>query len=234
MDKSLTRDEGCFAVTFERKYYRRGNVFIKRSLRTAEFRIGYRGLYVPRLAKERLQNEAESLKFIRRVTDIPVPNVLCDFEDDGAYYLITEYIDGIGMSELPEEQKETVFRELEGHLSTIRALKSKAPGGPSGIVIPPYRVMKAQDNDHWNLRQSNYDEYTFCHNDLSQQNIIVDPNTLKINAIIDWEYAGFYPEFFEVPFYKRLGPSAAINGEVDDTPELMNFLTSHHTVSPAR
>lgn len=77
MNNSLA-EEGCFAVTYERKYYRRDNVFIKRSLRATEFRVGYRGLYVPRLAKERLRNEAESLRFIRRVTNIPVPNVLCE------------------------------------------------------------------------------------------------------------------------------------------------------------
>lgn len=39
-----------------------------------------------------------SLRFIRQHTDIPVPIVYCDFEEDGAYYLITEYIKGAGMS----------------------------------------------------------------------------------------------------------------------------------------
>ena len=231
MDSSLTKEEGCFAVTYERKYYRRGDVFIKRSLRTSEFRTGYRGVHIPRLAKERLRNEAESLRLIRRATNIPVPSVLCDFEDDGAYYLITEYVDGVGMSELPEEQKTTVCEELHKHLATLHSLKSKTPGGPSGIVIPPYRVMKFVESDIWHLGPSECNEYVFCHNDLSQQNVIVDPNTLKINAIIDWEYSGFYPEFFEAPFYRRLGLSAAIHGEVDDTPKLIQFLTSHQVAS---
>jgi tRNA A-37 threonylcarbamoyl transferase component Bud32 len=119
MDNPLTKNEGCFAVTYERKYYRRGNAFIKRSLRMAEFRIGYRGIYIPRLAKERPENEAELLKFIRRVTSIPVPNVLSDFEDDGAYYIITEYVEGVAMSELCEEQKGAVCGELEGYLAAL-------------------------------------------------------------------------------------------------------------------
>ena len=34
-------------------------------------------------------------------------------------------------------------------------------------------------------------DLVFCHNDLSANNVIVDPKTLKIAAIIDWEYAGF-------------------------------------------
>jgi hypothetical protein len=43
---------------------------------------------------------------------------------------------------------------------------------------------------------------------------------------IDWEYAGFYPARFEWPFYTRLGPSAAVKGEVDDSLELLEFLKS--------
>lgn len=106
MDSSPRKEEGCFAITHERKYYHRGNVFIKRSLRAAEFRMGIRGVYIPWLAKEKPKNEAESLRFIRRVTDIPVPSVLCGFEDDGAYYLMTEYVDGVGMSERPGTEED--------------------------------------------------------------------------------------------------------------------------------
>jgi serine/threonine protein kinase len=220
------REEGCFAVTFERKYYHRDGPFVKRSLWPTEFRNGYRGLHIPRLRKESIRNEAETLKFIRRHTNIPVPTVYCDFEDDDAYYLVTEYIEGISMSELNEYQKEIVCKELRIHLFTLQALKSNKLGGPSGIVIPPYRVLQRTDVDQWNLKQSSQKEYVFCHNDLSQQNVIVDPVTLKINAIIDWEYAGFYPPFFEWPFYNRLGPSVAINNEVDDSAQLVNFLNS--------
>lgn len=219
-------EPGCFAVTFERKYYHRGNAFIKRSLRPREFRSGYRGLHVPRLRNESLQNEAACLEYIRATTNVPVPQVYCDFEDDGAYYLITEYIDGVAMSDLSVEDKATVRQELEQHIATLQTLRSNRLGGPSGIIIPPYRVMQRTETDHWSLRASEHDEYVFCHNDLSQQNVIVDPATLKIKAIIDWEYSGFYPRFFDWPFYTRLGPSSAIDGERDDSEELLEFLTS--------
>lgn len=224
-------EEGHIATTFERKYYHREGVFIKRSLRPSEFRTGYRGLHVPRLGKERLRNEGESLQFVRQHTDVPVPIVHNHFEEDGAYYLITEYIEGVSMSELPEEKKAVVFEELESQLSKLKALKSCHIGGPSRIVIPPYRLLQCTETDHWNLRPSNWDEYVFCHNDLSQQNVIVDPNTLRIRAIIDWEYAGFFPPQFEYPFYMRLGPSSAINGEVDDSQELLRFLRSQERAS---
>ena len=86
------------------------------------------------------------------------------------------------------------------------------------------------ENDSWTLSDSELEEYVFCHHDLSQHNIIVEPETLKIAAIVDWEYAGFFPEYFESPFYTRPGPSVAIKEEIDDTSRLLEFLTSH-TVS---
>lgn len=54
--------------------------------------------------------------------------------------------------------------------------------------------------------------------------IIVDPQTLKIRAIIDWEYDGFFSEYFEWPFYERPGPSIALDGEHDDSAELLQFM----------
>lgn len=83
-----------------------------------------------------------------------------------------------------------------------------------------------------NLRTASSAKYVFCHNDLLQQNVIVDPNTLKIAAIIDWEYAGFFPEDFEAPFYMRLGPSVALKGDRDDTDELLKFIQDQKASPP--
>jgi hypothetical protein len=89
------------------------------------------------------------------------------------------------MSSLTEDQKGVVCKELQGHLVTLKTLTSNRLGGPSGIVIPPYRVLRRTETDHWHLKPSDHNEYVFCHINLSQQNVIVDPDTLKINAIID-------------------------------------------------
>ncbi|KAE8342496.1 kinase-like domain-containing protein [Aspergillus arachidicola] len=199
---SSTTPNGCIALTFERGYYRHDNFFVKRSLRPSEFRTGYKGLHIPRLGKERLQNEAEVLQFIGGVSDIPVPQLYSAFEIDGSYLLFMEYVDGISMSQLSEEQKEVVNVELQQHLDTLHAIKSKTIGGPSGIVIPPYRVMRQSNKDLWSRLSSATCDYVFCHNDLSQQNVIVDPETLKIKAIIDWGYAGFFPAYFDCLFIR--------------------------------
>lgn len=223
-------EEGCTDVTFERKYYNRGGVFIKRSLRPREYRINQRDEpHVPRLNPERIKNEADALRFIREHTDIPVPTVYADFEDDEAYYLVVEYIKGTCMVDLSEQNKKVVCQELVGHVKTLQGLRSEHLGGPSGIVIPPYRVSQRTKKDDWNLRPSEKQEYVFCHNDLSQNNVIVDPETLKIKAIVDWEYAAFYPANFEMPIYLREGFSVALPGEVDDSLMLLEFLEDQDT-----
>jgi aminoglycoside phosphotransferase (APT) family kinase protein len=214
-------------VTAERAYYHCGNFFIKRGLRPSEYITTLRGTkHIPKLGKERLQNEAAVLRFIRRVSNIPVPTLYGAFDVDGSFTIITEYIDGVCMSELSEDQKHTVRTEVEQHLATLRGIKSNYLGGPSGIVIPPYRVMSISDRNEWPQKVSKTTSggYVFCHNDLSQHNIIVDSQTLKIRAIIDWEYAGFFPEEFEMPLYNRRGPSVALEGEYDDSAELVRFM----------
>jgi aminoglycoside phosphotransferase (APT) family kinase protein len=105
-------------------------------------------------------------------------------------------------------------------------LKSQRVGGPPGLVTPPYRVTLKSPREEWELKESDSNEYVFCHNDLSQPNIIANPITLQIRAILDWEYAEFYPESFDFPFFKRLGPSVALDGENDDTEKLLEFISS--------
>lgn len=226
----LTTEEGCFATSPDRKYYRRGNAFIKRCLRPREFFADPQGdTHIPRLRKESLRNEADALRFVRAYTDLPVPRVFCDFEDDDAHYLITEWVEGVSMADLPDEkQREVVIAELKGYLAKLKELKSRRLGGPNGEVVPPYRVLCETERDDWRgLRvAAEGEEYVFCHNDCSQHNVIVDPETLRIKAIVDWEYAGFYPAWFEFPFYHRTGPSVALGEEVDDTEELLGFLES--------
>ncbi|OAL74410.1 hypothetical protein A7D00_2443 [Trichophyton violaceum] len=128
------------------------------------------------------------------------------------------------MDRLTEDQKARVESELEKHIQNLHALRSSKIGGPTGLVIPPYRAMQKSFNDDWEPQQSDKDDFVFCHNDLSQNNVIVDPNSLKIRAIIDWEYAGFYPAYFDRSFFRRKGPSVAIDGETDDSEILLDFL----------
>jgi aminoglycoside phosphotransferase (APT) family kinase protein len=85
--------------------------------------------------------------------------------------------------------------------------------------------MKKSNGRPWRMRRREKCDLVPCHKDLSANNVIVDPEMLKIKGIIDWEYAGFYPPEFEVPFYRRPGPSIALDGEVDDVDALMEMIS---------
>ncbi len=223
------REQNCFAVTAERKYYHVDKTFIKRSLRPNKWQVSQvKGtIHVPRLGVERILNEAAALRYVKENSNIPVPTLYACFEDDQAAYIITSYIDGVSMSSLTSDQKTVVAQELEVHIKTLHSLRGPRLGGASGHLILPYRMLQKTFRDDWSLQTSASDEYAFCHNDLSQQNVIVDPETLKIAAIIDWEYAGYFPEEFDLPFYKRLGPSIALDEEADDTDKFLQFIKEH-------
>jgi aminoglycoside phosphotransferase len=69
-------------------------------------------------------------------------------------------------------------------------------------------------------------DLVFCHGDLSQTNILVDPETLKIQGIIDWEFAGFWPEYFEEPHFRDPVPSGAQFTDLAANAKLVAFLQS--------
>ncbi|KAB5522088.1 hypothetical protein GE09DRAFT_500479 [Coniochaeta sp. 2T2.1] len=98
------------------------------------------------------------------------------------------------------------MEEVELHLQTLRTLRSSRTGGPSGIVCPPKRATQYFPNETvWSVKVREQQDFVFCHCDLSQSNIIVDPVTLKIQGIIDWEYEGFWPDYFETPYFRDPG-----------------------------
>ncbi|MCJ1265527.1 hypothetical protein MMC22_005407, partial [Lobaria immixta] len=67
--------------------------------------------------------------------------------------------------------------------------------------------------------------FVFCHNDLGQQNIIVNSETLITAAIIDWEFAGYYPPFFEYPFFQDPRGSGAQMKALTDKAQLVESLS---------
>ncbi|GBF66698.1 hypothetical protein TMEN_9418 [Trichophyton mentagrophytes] len=161
------KEKDCISITHERKYYRSGVSFIKRSLRPKEWQVSqFKGtIHVPRKGRERVLNEAATLQFLKENSAIPIPQLYCCFEDDDAVYLAMEYVEGVSMDRLTEDQRARVEGELEKHIQGLHALRSSRTGGPTGLVIPPYRAMQKSFNDNWEPQQSDKDEFVFCHND---------------------------------------------------------------------
>lgn len=221
---------GCDAVLFDRMYWRVGNSCLKRTLRRHEWQTTPRGdLFIPPTTfSQRWKTDAAVLQYLSDKTDIPLPRLQCVFEDDGAFYHLTEYVPGVAMSTLSESDKQPVKKELLEYIKCMQSLRAETPGVPGEeLLCPPFRVNtgKWKVNSCWKPRPDlPKGDYVFCHNDLGQHNIIVDPESLKIKAIIDWEYGGFWPDWFEAAFWERTGPGMALEGEVDDRERCREWL----------
>ena len=139
-----------------------------------------------------------------------MPDVLEAYDDNGSFVLVTKRLRGVEMSELPPNDQAIVMIEVEEHIKKMQSLYSTRVGGPTGIVCPPQRATQYFPKDAvWSPSVSTDDNLVFCNCGLSQSNIIVDPENLKIEGIIDWEYGGCWPEYLETPFYRDPRASGA-------------------------
>ena len=164
-------------------------------------------------SRARLENEFKALNLISERTSIPVPKPLQYKVENDIASLTTETLKGEMLcdllKDLDEDDRAKLRENVENFIQNkvlpqLQSLKSNTLGGLSGVVIPPQRVDSSVRNpQYWKPKISEIEKYTFCHNDLAQQNIMVDPETLEPVAIIDWEYSGFYPPGFELLLYRK-------------------------------
>ena len=228
----MEREDKYIAYTAYRKYFisESTGMFMKRTLRHSELQRNFKGeIIAPGRVLERSRNEAAALMYLEKCSTVPVPKVYREFELDGAHCIIMELVKGDLLADLEESSKPAVIEKLQDHITAMHSISGPQLGGvsPPGLVCLPYRISRVARIDETKLIPFKSDDLVFCHNDLSQHNVLVDPETHVIQAIIDFEYSGFYPSFFEGQFYRRVGPSVALDGEDDDTNRLIDFIISH-------
>lgn len=86
--------------------------------------------------------------------------------------------------------------------SQLERLKSKERG-LDGFVMPPHWLSLdvlcpwRGNNTAWSTWPLQTPEYVFQHGDIAPHNFIVDPETLEVRGLIDWEYAGYFPRNME-------------------------------------
>ena len=179
-------------------------------------------------------DEAKTMLFLARtVTSVPIPR-LWNFEtcEDGTVIIEMEMIQGESLSDLwpklVHEEKKKIALQLNGILCELRSLKGTyigavdhgpasdlrralARGGPFfcevdfnnwliGNVISKapaiYRRMLHQ-------AMSETHEIVLTHADLRPANIIVRDGAIV--ALLDWEVAGWYPEYWDfVQFFRDM------------------------------
>ncbi|KAI0395620.1 kinase-like domain-containing protein [Xylariaceae sp. FL0594] len=173
---------------------------------------------------ERIANEVNALKIVSQRTKVPVPRLIDHGKNpDGTQYLITERIDGIRLDQivdmgcrLPEEKhtiekqcRECVDKAYSNALGFIERIVlpqltelTSQERGIHGFVMPPCWLSIDVDppwkgKGPWKVLRLEEPKYVFQHGDLAAHNILIDPQTLEVKALIDWEYAGFFPPGME-------------------------------------
>ncbi|KAL2125921.1 hypothetical protein VTI74DRAFT_2245 [Chaetomium olivicolor] len=168
--------------------------------------------------------EVEAMQFVSEHTTIPVPRVY----DVGEKHLTMERIEGETLAKawektLSAEDRALVSRQLRDYLNQLRAIKSPdgvigsfgaSPavdtgrffyfeGGPFAdeaafndfLVSDLAGHTRVRDMIRGQMREDH--EIVLTHGDLHAINIMAWPG-VGVVAIIDWELAGFYPEYVDL------------------------------------
>jgi aminoglycoside phosphotransferase len=219
----------------DRCYIINQSTFTKRELLPHERQRNLKGeIITTPWSRERLENERAALEYIREHTTIPVPRVIDFRYHEWGCCLTTTRVDGVELDEVTGEARLRALENAEIFvqevvLPQLRRLTSASIGSLTGIVIPPTRVSTKDKRRYWPAKISHTAQYVFCHNDLTQHNILVDPITLRVSAIIDWEFAGFFPPEFEAPLWLHSWKARPVDDE--DTDRLIDFLTESGKLS---
>lgn len=198
--------------TPHRAYRITRHTFTKRELASSELELDMQGrkILLPPDSSARLENEFYTLQYLRKNTKIPVPVPIELTKKDGIVTLTTSCVqhDAVALSDYAERDRDSVIEEVERELTLeiIPALHretSKHMGGlnkDERLLVPP-RVTDYSEKE-WPRFTSEERPFVLCHNDLGQANIFIHPITHRILAIVDWEYAGFYPPQFEAQLWR--------------------------------
>ena len=194
--------------TWERCVVIESDRVVKRELSEDELiRRPNKDVLRPFWAKERLRNEAATVQFVALNTTIPVPQCRL-YTKDGLLHLESKRItNGVLLTDISPELRSVAAAAVDEQIKSfvlpqLRSLRRKYIGSadPSLPVFPPQRVYD-RDRRPWERISSATDCFVLCHNDLGPQNIFVCPDTFQIVGIIDWEYSGFFPPYFELPLW---------------------------------
>jgi hypothetical protein len=155
---------------------------------------------------ERIVNEANALKLLAERTKIPIPQFIkCGKNNDGSMFLEMSRVNGIDLSEVGKEcQKPGGVRHNDGgecnkcrvllpELAKLRSNKT----GLDGFVMPPAWMLEYDTRLHWDVKTSSYEEFIFTHGDLGPDNLRMDPYTLTVKWVVDWENSGYFPPGFQ-------------------------------------
>ncbi|KAJ5774062.1 hypothetical protein N7457_008958 [Penicillium paradoxum] len=163
---------------------------------------------------EDIELEAENMRYIAESTTIPIPRIHeIQTHDDNIKSISMDYIEGQTLQDawpsMIPSQKMLVAQELHGYISQLRALSPEYLGSSGDGKI--YMRHPASFDEYLLSRMATSvpgserdyipakrlgGRMVFTHGDLAPRNILVDDHG-HVTAILDWEFAGWHPEWWE-------------------------------------
>jgi len=196
-------------TTFEKKYSRPEidghRCFAKQSLSLEEASLKHRRPEATSYsARERLRNEAGALAFISQNTEIPVPDIVRYYDDREIVAIALAPVPGVQMRMIQDrESRVEVCRQIDDFVAQMREITNPEATGFAGhLCAHPMVSGRAYPEPIAPIPPTPGVIYPMCHGDLNASNVIVNPDSARVTGIIDWEYAGFYPEIMDFPYYK--------------------------------
>ncbi|KAJ7079801.1 kinase-like domain-containing protein [Mycena belliarum] len=174
------------------------------------------------------ESEAEAMQFIANNTSIPVPKVHRVHKYNATTFIEMEFIPGkeayVWYHMAPPDQR-ALLEELESYVRQLRSLVPPTPELVASaygnycldhrIELNPAGPFSTHDEFHYFLRmnedlsgwhperfaavvRAHKEKYVskFAHGDLAPRNVLVHKG--RVSAIIDWDCAGWRPEYWEV------------------------------------
>ncbi|KAL9621037.1 MAG: hypothetical protein Q9204_008152 [Flavoplaca sp. TL-2023a] len=121
---------------------------------------------------------------------------------------------------LTTEEKATLQRNVNRFIQStvlpqLQKLRSSAMGQLGGVLFSHPQVSQAGARfaKAPPAIQAATECYHYSHNDLATHNIVIRPDSLDVLCLIDWEYSGFFPPGFEVPYWRYQHPKGNAKGE---------------------
>jgi aminoglycoside phosphotransferase len=171
--------------------------------------------------------EVDAIQYIAEQTDIPVPMVHASFRCRNEGFIIMDHIEGCSLDKiwngLSESEKGGLAADLKAYMNRLRQIPPESYIGGIGTKPVPDFILDGADrrgpfekesdfnrallnaytsrlNNHLaptllGMLDAHSHKITFCHGDFSPRNIMVHNG--RVAGILDWEYAGWYPEYWE-------------------------------------
>ncbi|KAF8554438.1 hypothetical protein OG21DRAFT_1484641 [Imleria badia] len=149
--------------------------------------------------------EAATNEFIAKHTSIPVPRILDVFKYDGTVHIVQEFIDAPLLlkvwRKLELDDRKRCMIQLKGYIEQLRSLVPPKPGKVQSIDGEGFTDGRL-GYDEWGPFESHDAFNNFFHHEKVRKlpgryPRAQAPLAAEIAAIIDWEFSGWFPEYWE-------------------------------------